>query len=417
MRRGLRGAIFGAAVLALAAAGCAGGDGGVEPVAISSCGPLLYEGEGKPDVIVVSDTPRRGFLAAASKEVVDAIELVLRKRKFLAGEFRVGFQSCDYDVGEAPDAGQCQRNARSYVAAKSVVGLIGPYNSGCAELQIPIASRTASGPLAMVSPANTISGLTRGPYALPLYPDGVRSYVRVVTHNQAQGAAAAHIARRLGARKVAVVAQGDLDGAFVPELTQSFRAKARSLGIEVRTFDWPIRERYTDLAASVAAADPGAVYLVGLPAGNADTLIADLRAELSAVPIITPDSFALADVARGLGPLGNGLISTVPGVPRSELPPAGQRFLREFRSQNLELGQPGGPEAAQATEVLLDAIARSDGTRASVVEELFATKVVGGILGSFTFDELGDIDPAPVGVYRFQDGRIVVDGVVRTPLD
>jgi hypothetical protein len=51
-----------------------------------------------------------------------------------------------------------------------------------------------------------------------------------------------------------------------------------------------------------------------------------------------------------------------------------------------------------------------------VVEELFATKVENGILGSFTFDERGDIDPAPVGVYRYQDGRIVVDGVVRTAL-
>ena len=77
----------------------------------------------------------------------------------------------------------------------------------------------------------------------------------------------------------------------------------------------------------------------------------------------------------------------------------------------------GPPEAAQATEVLLDAIARSDGTRASVVEELFATKVENGIIGSFTFDRLGDIDPAPVGVYRYEDGKIVVDRVIRGPLD
>ena len=67
--------------------------------------------------------------------------------------------------------------------------------------------------------------------------------------------------------------------------------------------------------------------------------------------------------------------------------------------------------------MLLDAIARSDGTRASVVEELFATKVENGILGSFTFDRFGDIDPAPVGVYRYESGKIVVDSVVRAPLD
>ncbi len=64
--------------------------------------------------------------------------------------------------------------------------------------------------------------------------------------------------------------------------------------------------------------------------------------------------------------------------------------------------------------MLLDAIARSDGTRASVVEELFATKVENGILGSFSFDAYGDIDPAPIGIYRFENGEIVAHDVVRT---
>jgi hypothetical protein len=100
------------------------------------------------------------------------------------------------------------------------------------------------------------------------------------------------------------------------------------------------------------------------------------------------------------------------------LPPAGERFARAFGGPvNINPGALGAPEAAQSTEVLLDAIARSDGTRASVVEELFATKVENGILGSFSFDRFGDIDPAPVGVYRFERGRIVGDSVVRAPLD
>lgn len=158
------------------------------------------------------------------------------------------------------------------------------------------------------------------------------------------------------------------------------------------------------------------MYLVGLPEGNADALIEDLKAALPEVGIITPDSFASPDAARELGPIGDGLVTTVPGIPPSELPPAGQRFLREFGTQTGSPGT-GPPEGAQATEVLLEAIARSDGTRASVVQELLATKVEDGILGSFTFDQRGDIDPAPVGVYRYDGGRIVVDDVVHTSLD
>jgi ABC-type branched-subunit amino acid transport system substrate-binding protein len=391
-----------------------GEEDGVEPVGIAACGPIVYEGEGEPDVLVVSNMPRRGGDAAATSHIVDAIEFILRERGFRAGELRVGFQSCDDTVAGRPDAGRCKRNARAYVSTKSVVGVIGPFISGCAELQIPIVSRTAAGPLAMISPSNTYVGLTRGPDALTLYPDGVRSYARVVTHDTRQAAAAAHIARRLGAERVAVLAQRDVDDQYVAALTPAFRATARSLGIEERTFDWPVQERYTELAASIAAFDPQALYLVGLPEGNADTLIQDVKAALPDVAIVTPDSFAAPDTADELGPIGDGLLTTVPGIPPSELPPAGQRFLREFGSQTGSPGT-GPPEAAQATEVLLDAIGRSDGTRASVAVELFATKVENGILGSFTFDRYGDIDPAPVGVYRYEDGRVVVDGVVRTP--
>ncbi len=90
--------------------------------------------------------------------------------------------------------------------------------------------------------------------------------------------------------------------------------------------------------------------------------------------------------------------------------------MRAFGKANVDPGQ-GAAEAAQATEILLDAIGRSDRTRASVIDELFATKVKNGILGSFSFDRFGDIVPAPVGIYRFRDRKIVVEGVVRAPLD
>ena len=46
------------------------------------------------------------------------------------------------------------------------------------------------------------------------------------------------------------------------------------------------------------------------------------------------------------------------------------------------------------------AIARSDGTRASVLGEIQAIRVRGGILGSFRFDRNGDITPAKVTVLR-----------------
>jgi hypothetical protein len=52
-------------------------------------------------------------------------------------------------------------------------------------------------------------------------------------------------------------------------------------------------------------------------------------------------------------------------------------------------------EAVQATETVPAAIARSDSTWASVLDELRATREQGGILGDFAFDRYCDSTPAP----------------------
>ena len=52
---------------------------------------------------------------------------------------------------------------------------------------------------------------------------------------------------------------------------------------------------------------------------------------------------------------------------------------------------------------------------ASVVEELFETRVKDGILGSFSFDQRGDIAPATVALNSIRNGALVLDGVVRVP--
>jgi branched-chain amino acid transport system substrate-binding protein len=406
------------AVFAAFVAGC-GGKGGAEPVALSACTQLRSGGGDKPDVVVVSDLPRRGVSAETATHSVEAIELVLRRHGFRAGDYRVGYQSCNDSVGDDPyDPRACRRNARAYVASDDVVGVIGPWHSGCAIEQIPIVSRKAAGPLAMISPVNTLAALTvpgTDPDVPTLYPDGVRSYVRVTTHDLAQGSAAAQIAKRLGTRRVALVSQADTES-YARGLASSFRSAARGLGLEVRAFSWDMRKSYGALARSVAATHPDAVFLAGVPEINGKQLVLDLRAALGRrVTFISPDSFAGEDFARELGPAGEGMRVTLPGIPPGALPAAGKRFQRELGAPP-GLAAFGAPEAAQATEVLLQAIARSDGTRASVVRELFATRVKDGILGSFSFDRNGDIVPRPVGVYRFERGKFVADGVVRVPL-
>jgi ABC-type branched-subunit amino acid transport system substrate-binding protein len=60
--------------------------------------------------------------------------------------------------------------------------------------------------------------------------------------------------------------------------------------------------------------------------------------------------------------------------------------------------------AAAATEVLLDAIARSDGTRASVTRALSETRLPGSVIGPLTLDRNGEPTTQPITVVRVKRG-------------
>src|SRR5439155_24548246 len=90
-------------------------------------------------------------------------------------------------------------------------------------------------------------------------------------------------------------------------------------------------------------------------------LIKALHAGVPAARIIAPDGFLPIDaMVKAVGSAAEGMYFLEPGLPPSKFGPVGQALQRKFGSSPAESG--GAPVAAQATEVLLDAIARSDGT-------------------------------------------------------
>jgi ABC-type branched-subunit amino acid transport system substrate-binding protein len=105
------------------------------------------------------------------------------------------------------------------------------------------------------------------------------------------------------------------------------------------------------------------------------------------------------------------------GVPNSELPARGRRFLSEFAKAHSGRQGPDLSAAygAQAAEILLDAIARSDGTRESVTRELRRTNVENGILGRISFDRYGDLVAAPLTIPRITSTGVVVDRMITVP--
>ena len=125
----------GASALAFAAAGCGGGGGGgggVTALPSSSCGADKYAGSGDPDYLIASDLPLQGASRSLTTQMADAIELVLSKAHWKAGDYKIGYQSCDDSTVQASswDSAKCTANARSYANDKDVIGIVGTFNSG-----------------------------------------------------------------------------------------------------------------------------------------------------------------------------------------------------------------------------------------------------------------------------------------------
>jgi hypothetical protein len=100
-----------------------------------------------------------------------------------------------------------------------------------------------------------------------------------------------------------------------------------------------------------------------------------------------------------VGPAARGLYVTAEDVPAAarEPSPALLRFTRDFGHRSS--AEPFVLNAAQAADAVMRAIARSDGSRASVLDEIRSTPVKNGVLGDFRFNR-GDIAPATVPIFR-----------------
>jgi ABC-type branched-subunit amino acid transport system substrate-binding protein len=145
------------------------------------------------------------------------------------------------------------------------------------------------------------------------------------------------------------------------------------------------------------------VYVAGLFDANGGRVISNLRARLSpGTQLIANDGFLpVAKLFETAGPAARGVIITRAGLAPDSLPREGRQFVAQFAAtQGTRPVLFESVYAAQSAELLLDAIARSDGTRDSVVAALRRTRVERGLLGSIAFDAEGDITRAPVTVFR-----------------
>jgi branched-chain amino acid transport system substrate-binding protein len=376
--------------------------GNVSAVASPSCGPALA-GAAPPQALIASDLPLQGTAPLLAHQMEAAVISVLREHSFRAGRFALAYQSCDDSTARTGlyDPPKCAANARAYVAASDLVGVVGPMNSGCAFPQVPIASSAA---LAMISPTATDPALTRPPADASLradrrlYPTGVRSFARLLPPDDAQGAALALLVQRLGATRPYVLHDG-VWGALAAQSAASVLRRLHVTPAGVAPWDWRHR-RYAALVRRVRAAHPDGLVLCGLRDTDAGAVLRAVRPRLPpGAPVVACDGLLpVSTIFKTAGDAARGILVTRAGLAIPSLPPAGRELARRLGADTSFLAI----YAAAATEALLDAIAASDGTRASVSAQLMRARRQSSLVGPYAIDARGDPDPAPFSVLRLE---------------
>jgi len=264
---------------------------------------------------------------------------------------------------------RCAANARSAARHPAVLAVIGTLDSFCARAKLPV---LAGARLLLVSPLNTADDLSG---TLP------PRLARLSATDSEQAAAAARFLRNAGARTVAALSDGTSRG----DLYRAAFVRA-AVQLELR----------------VVRRGADAAYVGGLLAGPTRRTLTTARRLAPGGPLALAAGYGpvaqLADTAGQA--VAEGAYLFVAGVPDERLGPPGQAWVRHFEASVGTAPHPYGVYAAQSAQLVLDAIARSAGTRPAVARTILRARVRNGLIGSFAFDRHGDVTPAPVTIFR-----------------
>ncbi len=319
--------------------------------------------------------------------------------------------SSDPDVGAA--------NISQLIDDPTVVGVVGPYNSGVAEAILP--AMDAAG-LALISPSNTLASLTLGDDpAAPVRP--YDNYFRLVASDADQAPFLATSAYgQADARTVAVVSETK---AVSSNLASDFATSFTGLGgtITTQTVVPDGNEDFSAFLAEALTTQPDLIFF-----GGEYDVAASLRTQATAAgftgAIMGGDGIKDASYIEATGDDGIGTWASSVGAPLAELDTASAYVAAYDAAGFDEPPTDYGPFAYDAAgliiEALIPALADQDSLpadiRATVIAAVQASEVPEASSGPLGFDEFGDTINRVFTLYRVADdsGTLVWDVVGTT---
>jgi len=306
-------------------------------------------------------------------------------------------------VNDSSDAPTGAAGAATLAADPAVIGVVGTYNSGVALEAVPV---LAAVDLAIISPSNTLAGLTLGDDpANPVRPND--NYFRMVASDAEQAPFLARSALDLGYENVAIVSETK---AVSKGLADAFGEALTEEGGTIVAQEI-VPDGATDFTGFLEVALPKKPDMIFF--GGEYPVAAALRQQATDEgykgPIMGGDGIKDDAYIEDAGAAAKGTLASTVGVPAAELKSA-KAFLKAYKKAGFsEPPTDYGPYAFDAANVLIAAAkgvldghdAISAEARSEVVAAVLDTKTKGAT-GPISFDEFGDTTNAVFTLYRVQ---------------
>ncbi|MEU2229949.1 branched-chain amino acid ABC transporter substrate-binding protein [Streptomyces vietnamensis] len=361
---------------------------------------------GNVTVTIGLDAPLTGELSALGLGIKNSADLAVKtanKKAYVKG---VTFKLESLDDQAQPSSGQ--QNATKFVADKSVLGVVGPLNSGVAESMQKVFDDAK---LVQVSPANTNPALSQGPnWSTGDKKRGYKSYFRTATTDAIQGPfAAQYVFKEAKKTKAFIIDDKKTYGAG---LAGTFKGEFEKLGGKVVGTQHinPDTKDFSAVATQVKSSGADVVYYGGeYPAGG--PLAKQIKAAGAKVTVVGGDAIFSPEYVKLASPASaEGDFATSVGAPIEELASA-KEFLANYKAENYkEAYEAYGGYAYDSTWAIIEAVKKAvEGNggklpeRAKVVEAMQGVSFE-GVTGSVAFDEFGDTTNKQLTVYKVTGG-------------
>jgi len=347
----------------------------------------------KKEILLVNHTSLTGGLADYGFAAQEGIELAVEKfSPFTAGnvEYTIKLVNLD-DKGDSAEAAVTAQNAVDMGA----VAIIGCLTSGNTNAAMPIYDKAN---IPMISPSATRPDLTEL---------GHSNFFRTCIRDDVQGNALGTWVVDLGYKKVTVMDdRGDYSVAFADVVEETLKAA----NVEVQREH--CQERDTDFSAqinNIKNNDSEAVIFTGYHREGGLLRKQMIENGLKDIQYMGGDGIKSGEIVNEAGGKENaeGTLCTF-GLSQADMPGYEEFKTAYIKDTGKEGTGPYSENAYDAVGILVEAIKRAESTNGTDIIEALRNIKYTGIMGTFNFDEKGDIEiGSAVSKYVIKDGSWV----------